>query len=1190
VKALEILRFEMGYQARRWWTWLYVVVILGLSFLITMEAATGDARGGGYWANSPYAIIELTLIGTVMGLLVAAAFSGDAGARDPETRIAPLVYASPVAERTYLGARFGAAFLLNALVLLTVQVGQIAAILITDIPPELIGPMKIATYVASFIVVALPNAFLATALLFLLSVLSRRSVSSYLGAVVLFFTSIFVWVIVAEKLGLWELAKIIDPLGTTVFREISLTTTDAQKNALSIWSNSSLLLNRAVWLTVSAIIIAITHLRFRFETASSRAWWRRKTDSTDVTLRERSAPITIPKVEPSSGIAVRLDQFAVITMQSFREVAISWGGLVLLLLATITAVFGPKAMAHLGVPSVPTTEQMVNWVAHTGEIIWFIVPILTTFYAGELVWRDRETRMSEIADAAPVPEWVQLMGRYAGLALMLAVYQLLLIVACIVVQMQMGYYDFDLPLYARTVLGLSLTQHLLFAAVAFALHVIINQKYAGYLAVIGAYVFTQLAPSIGIEHHLLVYGTSPEWTYSDIKGFGPSLIPWMWFKTYWAAWAVFLLVVAILFWVRGREPGFKARLGLVRERLTPRAIGIVAAMFAVIIATGGFIFYNTNVLNTRESDDARLAKWARYEKTYGKFSGIAQPELSAISLRVDIHARDRDETVHAKYTLVNRSGSPIATIHLLPDDEVETSAAVFDRPARAIVDDKELYYRIYQLGTPLAPGDSLHVSFDVRFRPRGFTNDGIEESVVANGSYFEGNDWLPVIGYEREREVASGSDRKKHGLPPRHDVPSLDDTAALYTAGAKRIAFDAVISTDEGQTAVAPGELRRTWTENGRRYFQYVADAPIRNDFAIFSAQYSVRHEMWNNVAIEIVYHPSHAANVDRMMQSARASLDYFTKTFGPYPYRELRLVEMPGQSTSLHASPINITYQEAFAGLDPDADPRKFDLVYAVVAHETAHQWWGNQLSPADIEGGPLLTESLAWYSALGVVERNLGEDHLRRLLDMMHESSWTISTRADVPLLRIFSRYAAYRKGPFAMYALREYVGEDSVTAALRRLFDKYKSGEPPLPTSKDLYAELKSITPDSLQSLLSDLFERNTYWDLETKKVSATPAGPGQWSVTLDVVARKVVIDMKGLEAEMPMDDLVEIGVYGSGGQATRGTQLYRRFHRIKAGAQQITVLVSAKPVRAGIDPRYLLIDAKPGDNIKEVTTIE
>jgi hypothetical protein len=288
----------------------------------------------------------------------------------------------------------------------------------------------------------------------------------------------------------------------------------------------------------------------------------------------------------------------------------------------------------------------------------------------------------------------------------------------------------------------------------------------------------------------------------------------------------------------------------------------------------------------------------------------------------------------------------------------------------------------------------------------------------------------------------------------------------------------------------------------------------------------------------------------------------------------------------TLHSSPINISYQEAFAGLNSAADKRKFDLPFAVVAHETGHQWWGNQLSPADIEGGPLLTESLAWYSAMCIVAASKGEDHLQRLLDMMHEGPWTISSRASVPLIQIYSRFAAYRKGPFAVYALREYVGEARVNDALRRLFDRYKSGEPPLPTSRDLYGELKSVTPDSLQSLLGDLFERNTYWELETRHVSAEPAAQRKWRVTLNIIARKVTVDPQGVEAEVPMNDLVEIDVYGAGGSATRGVQLYRSLHRLKAGAQQVSVLVEAKPIRAGVDPRYLLIDADPTDNIKVV----
>jgi ABC-2 type transport system permease protein len=102
-----------------------------------------------------------------------------------------------------------------------------------------------------------------------------------------------------------------------------------------------------------------------------------------------------------------------------------------------------------------------------------------------------------------------------------------------------------------------------------------------------------------------------------------------------------------------------------------------------------------------------------------------------------------------------------------------------------------------------------------------------------------------------------------------------------------------------------------------------------------------------------------------------------------------------------------------------------------------------------------------------------------------MTHEDSWTISTRAGPPLMQVYGQFAAYRKGPFEMYALREYLGEGLVNDALRRLFDRFKSGEPPLPTTRDLYGELVAVTPDSLRPFLGDLFERNTWWEVQGER---------------------------------------------------------------------------------------------------------
>ena len=372
-----------------------------------------------------------------------------------------------------------------------------------------------------------------------------------------------------------------------------------------------------------------------------------------------------------------------------------------------------------------------------------------------------------------------------------------------------------------------------------------------------------------------------------------------------------------------------------------------------------------------------------------------------------------------------------------------------------------------------------------------------------------------------------------------------------------------------------------------RCYFHYSTDAPIGLGYAFFSANYAVHEGQWNDVAIRILHHPEHMANLDRMVRSVQASLSYFTEQFGPYPHSHITLVERPGHGFELDAMSGSISYDEGFSLLNPGDDPRSFDLPFYVVAHEVAHQWWGGQLIYAPVEGALLLGEALASYSAYQVVERTHGPEHLRRILRQLRVSYRVPRTRAAVPLLRANDPFQGYRKGPFAMYALSKYMGEERVNGALRRLLEEHGSGTSSLPTSLDLYRELQAVAPDSLQYLLHDLFEANTFWELKTERATARQTDGGTWQVTLDVQARKVVIDTAGVETVVPIDDWVEIGVFAPAERGRGlGEPLYVEMHRISSAEQTITVTVPRKPARAGIDPYHLLIDLEMGDNIEEV----
>jgi hypothetical protein len=1206
MKLWETFRFEFAYQARRVSTWFYFALLLGLSFQMAREFFVAEAREGSYFLNAPFAVAQVTIVASMLSLLSLAAVAGGAAARDVETRMHPLLYTAPVGKLAYLGGRFLAAYTLGALFMAAIPFGLLAAAHLPGEHAELIGPLRPAAYASAYFLLALPNAFVAMALMFSAATLGRRGVASYLGGAFVFFAAVVSWQLVAATLGHWGLAKLTDPLGLTLIGELSKVWTPAEKNALVVGLQVSVLTNRLAWLGFALCVLALTYLRFRFAHVAvegrRRGRWRfgARLPATDAAAKgelssseratARSVAVAVPRVRRKFGAATRARQALAVARGSFRLIATGWGLPALVGVAVFLILTGPFYFQDEGFPQLPTTGQFVGFLEQTGEHgMWLVIPLLIVYYAGELVWREREAGLGEIVGATPVPVCVSFAGKFAGLALTLVAAQTLITAAAMVVQARMHYYEFELGLYARILFGIRLTDYLLFALLALVVHVLVDQKYVGHLIAIIVYVLVAFGPELGIDPGLLVYGSDPGWTYSDMRGLEPFIGPWLLFKLYWAAWALLLAVAAKLLWPRGTERGFGARLRVAGRRLTRRTAATAAVAAALILTFGGLIYYNTSVLYARHAAPSGEGWRAEYERRYGRYAGVQQPRPSATKLHVEIYPGRRAVEIRGTYDLVNRTEATIDSVHVATALGIETRAVGFDRPARHDLVDEKLGHRIYTLETPLRPGDSLRLDFEVRFDPRGFPVRDIDASVAPNGTFF-GTGWLPAIGYQSGREVRGAGQRRAHGLSPRPDVPPHEDPVALSDLGGREpIMFEAVVGTDEGQTAVAPGALRRSWAqEDGRRYFHYATDAPILNNYAFFSAAYAVREGRWNDVEIQVFHHPGHALNVDRMVSSVQASLEYLTQRLGPYPHRQIRLVEHPGSGRTLFAHPMNIRYQEGFSFINPSDDPRGIDLPFAVVAHEVAHQWWGNRLVPASVVGAPLLTESLAWYSALEIVEAAHGREQRERLLDAMRASYLSPRARADAPLLRATERFQWYRKGVIALHALREYVGAERVNDALRRFFERYGSAKPPLPTTLDLYRELQAITPDELRYLLADLFEANTYWELATERVTVERTGTGEWRVTLDVRARKMVVDEAGTETEVPMDDLVEIGVFPAAGDGESGVPLYLRMHRVRSGDQRITLTVSGEPSRAGIDPRNLLIDVEGGDNLAEVTS--
>jgi ABC-2 type transport system permease protein len=1197
MKLREIVRFEFTYQLLRPWPWLAFAVLMVFAFGATRVGIVPVTLPQDFILNSPFIIAAVTVFSCQIWLLVAPAVAGEAAARDVHAGMYPLTYTSPVSKAEYLGGRFLAALLLNALILLGVQAGSLLAVYGPGAHPEIIGPFRPAAYLAAYGLIALPNALIATTVQFSAALLTGRPMAAYVGSFGLFFLSYPVTVFLyLSRMARPEIALLTDPIGVfAIMNEMMSQWTLVEKNVRMFSLEGHMLWNRLLWLGIALGTLAFMYLRFRFAHRIGSDLLERLrrrfigTAPTQDTAAPAGVALSVPQARRSFGFATYLRQTLVITRSSFRMIVKSPAGLFLLAVFPMMLVLMLQVeLQHWGVPLLPRTAHLVTrhltsaLTAYT--TYWVMVPLLIIFFAGELIWRERDARLSETVDAAPVPGWVLFVGKYLGLGSVLVALMAMLTVAGILAQALRGYHDFETARYLQILFGLQLPEYLLFAMLAFAIQTVVNHKYLGQLVALVAYLLILFSGVLGIKHNLLIYAAGPQWSYTDMRGFAGSVGPWLWFKLYWGAWALLLAVTTRLLWVRGRESGFGARLRIARHRFNRAAATSTATAVVLILTLGGFIFHNTNVLNEYVADDELVQRRADYERRYGMYEGIPQPQRTATRLHIEIHPARAAATIRGSYRLVNREVVPIGSVHLEPAFYVETRVT-FDRAFRHVLADDRLGHHIYALDEPLQPGDSLTLRFDVRFARPGFRNSGLGRTgagmaIVENGTYFAGGA-LPVIGYQPLRELWSADDRRRHGLPRQLTLPPPGDIDPRVAAGAPAT-FEAIVGTDADQVAVAPGELRRTWNEAGRRYFHYVSDVPISGTEVFFSADYAVHRERWKHVDIQLFVHPGHTEHLERLVRSARASLDYYSAQFGPYPYRFLQIVEQPGNFLGMGVDGSGVvTAGEGFFLLDPQGDG--FDAIFEIVAHEIGHQWWGMQLKPAFAEGGGVISEGLAWYSAMQLVKDVKGREALRRLMKLMREPYPHPPIRTGRPLLRAMDPWASYRKGAFAMHALSEYVGEDRVNGALRTLLENKLSV---LATTLDLYRELQAVTPDSLKPLLHDLFEVNTFWRFDTKQARAVRTDAGAWQVTLEVEARKVVADSAGVETEMPVTEWVEIGIFARAapGEAL-GTPVDVQKRRIRSGRQTITVTVPHQPAYAGIDP-YHLLDWEEGDNVVPV----
>ena len=1187
----KFIRHEWKYWFKSPMTWIFLLI----NTLLILGAVSSDeiTIGGGVGSvhkNAPFVIQFYYGVMSLICLLMTTAFMNATANRDFANGMYQFIFSSPIKKSDYYFGKFIGAATIAIIPLLGVSLGALIGPLMPWAQAERYGAVIWSGHLQGIISFGIPNTIIAAVLLYTLAVIFRSNIVSFIGAMLLLVFYIVSAGFTRDINKEW-LSNLLDPFGFRPENIVAKYMTIDDKNLHGVPLTGGFLTNRLIWLGISTLILIIVYFRFSFSSKNEKVKKEKKLASIPVTINDtikNYTPANAGKFSFASlwyfiGVEIK----AIIKNPTFIIIV------VLGLINLITSLTGFTGI--YGTAQYPVTYNVIDKIK--GAFYIYMIAIIT-FYTGVLVWKERDARINEIQDATPVKTAVLFLSKLLAMIGAIAIVQFCTIIIGVLAQTAMGYYRYQLGVYFQSLLLFDLLSFTYLVVSALFFHYLINNRYIAYFAFVMFVILNLLIwDGLKINTNMVKFGATPSVTYSDMNGFGLFIPSLVWFNIYWCIFSVLICFIIYSFYIRGKETGFRHRSANAGYLLSKNKIAIAVTAFVFVLCCS-FVYYNTKVLNKYDTVQETENKQVDYEKKYKKYENIIQPRFYKYNFHIDLMPYERSIKASVEAYARNVSQQPISELHFtLP--QIPDSVNILIKGSTLKLNDIRLDYRIYTLAKPLQPNDSILIKFEVSRISKGFENEVSFTQLTQNGTFFNNKDIIPTFGYDKDYEISDKNKRVKLNLPKRIRMPKLDEKDLsnrinnYFINDADWVQVNTTISTSADQIAIAPGSLIKSWEAGGRKYFQYQLDQQSLDFYSFISARFEVQRKKWNGIDLEVYYNKEHVYNVPNMLKSMQGSLEYYNHNYGKYYHKQCRIIEFPRYASFAQSFPGTMPYSESIGFI---VDLRKvtkedIDLVYYVVAHEMAHQYWAHQLCGANMQGSEMMSEGFAQYSALMVMEKEYGKDKMKKFLkyemdDYLHGRSSEFEAERPI-MLSEHQSYIHYQKASVVMYYLKEMIGENKVNEALHSLLDSFAYMQPPYPTSASAVRAFRKVTPDSLQYLITDMFENITIFSNRVLEAKYQKKGT-EYQVSFTTHSEKYLSDSLGKEKELPLADYMDIGIFAkSTNKNNTGTPLLIKRVKITGKDNTYTFTTKEKPCQVGIDPYNYLIDKIPDDNLKTLS---
>lgn len=1155
----SLIRFEFQYYFRLPIYWLGCLVF----FLLGLACAAGNFGGPEVYTNGPYAIGMMVGLFSLAAIFISTLLASQVLIRDNNYGMESFIFSTCLTKRDYFLVRFIVFVLIVFVVLACSGIGlTLGATIQQNGYP---GAARPAFFLHPLLLIGLPNIVFGCSIVFVAALATRNQLIIYGAGVSTFIVYLIASVLskspalASSDPGLTAnpiFPVLIDPFGIAAFFLETRSWSVIQKNTTVFTGGNFFLLNRGIWLAFSAALLIIVYRAFSFAPMPIKTSSREKTDNA-LPIRTYSAVYT-----NNAGSRYQWQAFRkMLTMEigSFFKQP-----LFLVLLALWICLFGIDLKEELF-----TGPFGIKLNIGAGQIVEHLMSVkpallLLAYYSAYLLHREKDLNTQQLLYSSPVSSSMIWISK----AVSLAVLALILISANILLGMSTQFLfglgkmnpSLFLSLYLYSGIPLLITGWLILI-----LQSCFRNKYIGLLVGMLLVFVILFSNRLGLEHPILRIAGFPKLMYNSFNGFGTEPQAFAWYAAYWIFFCLLLTLPLLQKWPSTRLHGRTAG----KKRLLYFALFIFGWL-----GIGWFIFgqinLNGNYPTKRSQQEWRLD----YEKKYGPKRDEQKAEITFVKTAIDLNHQNHSYTIKGQYRIRNIGNSPIGELQLGIDPSV-TDWQIAPIGLKTKTTDKRFKVKQIAFDKRLEAGDSIALYFSTFVSRSGFQLYDSEHSVQENGSYIELEKFLPYIGFNEDYCIDDSLVRKKAALSAIPVRQPMDSSYHL-------LQYETTISADSNQVIVSVGKPTGTFIKNGRRYSSFRTEQPINAMLAFAAARYECITDSLNGIALSIYFQRGEDVNVPSVLASVKAALIYCQRNFGSYGFTELKVAEIPLYRAAATAYPGMVFAAERIVFGGNYQNEHSTNQAFAITAHEVAHQWWANQLTPAAVPGTDLLTESLAKYTEAMVLEKAYGKQLLARYLRQENNLYFAMrnAVSKELPLSLTHNQpFVCYQKGGLVLYRIKELIGEERMNSCLKQLLEKYRyPGK--RATAAALLEIFKTKSSAAEYNTISLLLEKLILYENKLSLISLKPLKNGKFALQLDLTIKKWD------ETELPghpviPDEIIDLTFYRNNeGKEGEGIQTLRQ--HITNANTRISILLDWKPGMIRLDPMNYFLEEDKTDN--------